>query len=111
MKVLYNEGTANHTGPAPWPLSREELWQALVGECTGRVLSRENFLVRGADGVPIFGRQHWRRRYRETLSGPARSKSPCTCRRSLLCGTREVPLLPWFSRSVRPQFKHSCDER
>jgi len=55
VKVLYNEGTANHTGPAPWPLSREELWQALVGECTGRVLSRENLRVRGDDDIPLSG--------------------------------------------------------
>ncbi|OQC04808.1 MAG: hypothetical protein BWX80_02326 [Candidatus Hydrogenedentes bacterium ADurb.Bin101] len=92
MKVLYSEGVANHTGPGPWLFSREGLWQALAGESMGRVLSRENFLFRGADDVPICGRPHWHRRNRDTLPDPARSKTPSTCRRSLR-GTREIPLL------------------
>jgi hypothetical protein len=30
----------------------------LTGESAGQVLSRENELLRGADGFPKFGRQH-----------------------------------------------------
>ena len=47
---------------------------------------------RGADAVPLRGRQHRVRRHRETCPDPARSQTPGT-HGNTLHGTREVPPL------------------
>ena len=58
MKVPYDECVANHIGPESCGGDREVAAEALTGESAGQVLSRENELLRGADGFPKFGRQH-----------------------------------------------------
>ena len=77
MKESYGEGLASRTGPEIMRakvvrLSRE----ALTGEQTGRVLSREMDVNQSADVVLKSGRQHWRIREREDLLDSARSKTP-----------------------------------
>ena len=90
MKVSCSEGLANHTGPESWLGDCEVAGQALTGEPAGWVLSREIFMIRGADGVLLHGRQYRQRREREPLSGPARSETPCM-QGSTRSGTREIP--------------------
>lgn len=77
MKQSYGEGLASRTGPEIMRakvvrLSRE----ALTGEQTGRVLSREMDVNQSADGVRKGGRQHRWIREREDLPDSARSKTP-----------------------------------
>src|ERR1700691_1336476 len=96
MKVLYIEGLANHTGPESCIGVRKGAGEALTGERTGWVLSREihapprGGILRGADAVERSGRQNPRRRHGETLRDPARSQTPrmygCTP-----LGNREIP--------------------
>jgi len=47
--------------------------EALTGVRAGWVSEPRNQLHRGADAVPVGGRQHRRRRYREAPTDPARS--------------------------------------
>jgi len=97
VRVSCSEGVANHTGPESWLGRRETAGQALTGEHVGWVLSREMVQVRGADGFPLYGRQHRGGRQREPTTDPARSETPCM-RGSIVRGTREVPSLAAPSR-------------
>jgi hypothetical protein len=99
MKDSYSEGVAIHTDPESCILVRKGAGEALTGERAGQVLSREieppsrkRWPLWGADAVEPSGRQDWRRRNRETLSDPARSKT-LRMRASTLCGNREIPCL------------------
>ena len=56
MQVLYVEDLANHDDPESCVGIREDAGEALTGEHTGRVLSREKFTVQGADAVETSGR-------------------------------------------------------
>jgi hypothetical protein len=51
MKESYNEGIASHIGPESCAFGRESEGEALTGECAGRVWSREDPRVQGADAV------------------------------------------------------------
>lgn len=80
MKEPHGEGVATHTGPESCVGARKDVGEALTGEGTGRVLSREMSAparerrdVRGADAVEEGGRPHPRRRNREATRDPARS--------------------------------------
>ena len=73
--------------------------EALTGVRTGQVLSREieppsrkRWSLLGADALERSGRQNWERRYRETLSDLARSKT-LSMYASTLSGSREIPWL------------------
>jgi hypothetical protein len=99
MKVSDGEGIATHTGPESCGVARKGSVEALTGERAGRVLSRESDLLRSADAVGDVGRQHRQRRYRETLSGSARSETPCTYGRTS-CGNREILGLPTADGAV-----------
>ena len=97
MKVSYGEGVATHTGSESCIGVRKGAGEALTGVRTGQVLSREietplrkQWLLRGADGVEIRGRQNWGRRYRETLLDSARSET-LRMYASTLSGNREIP--------------------
>jgi len=97
MKESYGEGVANHTGPESGITVREDGGEALTGERTGRVLSREINapwrelrVLRGADAVEVSGRPRRARRYREARRDPARSKTPRMCGRTSH-GNREIP--------------------
>ena len=73
--------------------------EALTGARAGQVLSREieplsrqRWSLLGADAVERSGRQHWKRRYRETLLDLARSET-LRMHASTLSGSREIPCL------------------
>ena len=51
MQVHCDEGVANHIGPEPCAVIREDGGEASAGEHTGQPLSRERTLVPGADAV------------------------------------------------------------
>jgi hypothetical protein len=91
MKESYVEGLAAHSGPESCVIAREGRDEALTGVRAGRVLSRENNFLRGADAVGEGGRPRPAHRYREMCPDPARSKTPCMCgntsreNREILC--------------------------
>ena len=108
MQVPDVEGVAGHNGPESCGVSREADGEALTGEHTGWVLSREKLGTGNADAVEKSGRQHGTRRIGESWAGPAWSETPCT-RGSHLHGSREILWLavagcpPRRSASERPQ--------
>ena len=53
MQVHYDEGIANHIGPEPCAVVREDLGEASVGDRIGQPLSREIDVILGADAVPL----------------------------------------------------------
>jgi RNA-directed DNA polymerase len=78
MKESHVKGPATHDGPESCGASRKGSVEALIGVRTGRVFSRENFLLRDAAAVEEGGRQNRLRRYREMRPGPAWSETPGT---------------------------------
>jgi hypothetical protein len=106
MKVSYVEGRANHNGPESCGAAREGGVEALTGERTGRVWTREiqglpckRQLLRDADAVEPSGRQHRVHRHRKVCQDPARSETPCMYG-STLCGNREIPRLSAGERTA-----------
>lgn len=106
MKVSCVEGVANHNGPESCGAAREGDDEALTGERTGRVLSREihallrkRQALRDADAVEISGRPCRMHRHREVQPGSARSETPSMCG-STLCGNREIPRPPAAERAA-----------
>jgi hypothetical protein len=100
MEVSYVEGIANHNGPESCGAAREGGDEALTGERTGRVLSREinalprkRQVLRDADAVDKGGRPHREQRQRKVLPDPARSETP-SMYGNTLCGNREIPPPP-----------------
>src|SRR5919197_4827968 len=89
MKESYGEGSANHTGPESCGDVREDVAEASTGVRAGRVFSRENRFLRGADAVRRSGRPHWVRRQCKTHPDPARSETPGTLGYTMR-GNREV---------------------
>jgi hypothetical protein len=82
MKVSCVKGLANHNGPESCGAVREGGVEALTGERTGRVLSREiQALLRkpqvlwDADAVEMSGRQHQVHRQRKAYQDPAELRS------------------------------------
>ena len=51
MKVRHDEGVANHIGPEPCAVVREDLGEASAGERTGQPLSREIDVILSANAV------------------------------------------------------------
>ncbi|SRR5260370_18112942 len=86
-------GLATHIGPESCGAARKGDVEALTGERTGRVFSRERTSLRDADALGACGRPHRVHRYREVRPGPARSETPCTYADTSL-GNREVPGSP-----------------
>jgi hypothetical protein len=93
MKKSYGKGLATHTDPESCGATREGGVEALTGESTGRVFSRERNLLRDADAVRRCGRHHSGHRYREVLGDPARSETLCTYGNTSH-GKREIPRSP-----------------
>ncbi|KPK76783.1 MAG: hypothetical protein AMJ79_05490 [Phycisphaerae bacterium SM23_30] len=92
MRVPYGEGVATNTGPESCGGVREGITEALAGDCTGQVLSRENLVLQDADGVNGSGRQYSSSRYRKRWTDPAWSETLCMYI-SLSHGNREIPQL------------------
>ena len=93
MKESYGEGLATHTDPESCGVACKGRVEALTGARAGRVFSRERNILRDADAVGESGRRHLGHRYREMLSSPARSQTPCT-RGNISLGNREIPRPP-----------------
>jgi hypothetical protein len=53
VQVHYDEGVANHIGPAPCAGIREDVGEASAGERAGQPLSRDRKLIPGADTVCV----------------------------------------------------------
>ena len=115
MKESHGEGVASHTGSESCAAHREVRREALTGVRAGRVLNRERDTPPqgGHFGVLTLlsasGRPHRRRRYRETPSNPARSKTPGT-RGHILDGNREILGVP-ASRGRAGRIGKSQDAR
>ena len=106
MKVSYVEDVANRNGPESCGAAREGDVEALTGERTGRVLSREihallreQQVLRDADVVELGGRQYWAYRNREVRLGSARSETPSMYGNTLF-GNREIPPSPVEERTA-----------
>jgi hypothetical protein len=93
MRTLYVEGVATHDGPESCAVVREGGGEALTGVHVGRAIEPRKNLGPGCRRFQICGRQHWRQRYRELSSGPARSKNLCM-RGVSMRENREVPRSP-----------------
>jgi hypothetical protein len=93
MRVSHSQGLANQAGPKSCERQSNLSGEALTGERTGRVVSREMHKLRSADGVGNPGRQHRTHRHREMGAGSARSKTPHMSGNALH-GNRESRSLP-----------------
>jgi hypothetical protein len=116
MKVSHVEGLANHNGPESCGAAREGGAEALTGERTGWVLSREiqglpceRQLLRDADAVESSGRQYRAHRHRKVCQDPARSETPGMYG-STLRGNREIPRLSAGEKTA-DRIGKSKDER
>ena len=79
MEELYIEGLAIHGGPDHALATREGAAKRWIGVRAGWAIEPRNQQVRGADAVLWRGRQHRRRRFRESSSDPAGSENLCMC--------------------------------
>jgi hypothetical protein len=61
VEVRHGEGLANHTGPAPCGVIREDGGEASAGDCIGQPLSRERLQFLGADAVAPPEGETWGR--------------------------------------------------
>lgn len=93
MKESHRKDLASHPGPESCAGARKGMGEALTGEDTGRVLSRENRFFPGADVVKQSGRQKGCARKGESTDHPARSETSCTCGSSMH-ENREIPCSP-----------------
>jgi hypothetical protein len=75
MRTSCIEGVAIHGDLESCAGVREDTGEALTEGNVGWVIEPRNHLSRGADAVPVAGRQHRWPRYRELSADPARSKS------------------------------------
>jgi hypothetical protein len=91
MKESYSEGVAHHAGLGSYADVREDGGGTLIEVRTGRVMSREIWLNRGADAVAESGRQNQLQREPMLQMNPARSKTPSMYGNTLE-GNGEIPL-------------------
>ena len=92
MKVLRDEGVANHIGPEPCAGSREGVGEASVGECIGQPMSRERVESREPTPSAVWKATRMGAIARVPIR-PGVVVDPGMCRRSLSLGT---------GRRVRP---------
>jgi RNA-directed DNA polymerase len=93
MKESYIEGPASHDGPESCTGVREGAGEALTGEHTGGVLSRETRRNQSADDVVLCGRPHDCAQKGERTVNSARSETSSTCESSMR-ENREIPCPP-----------------
>jgi hypothetical protein len=86
VQVHCDEGVANHIGPEPCVVVREDKGEASVGERIGQPLSLENYVIPGRRHLAHGGRPHGRVRERERPDGPAWSET-LACAEALCTGT------------------------
>ena len=75
MRTSCIEGVAIHGDLESCAGVREDAGEALTEGNVGGVIEPRNQSFWGADAVSLGGRQHRRRRYRESPAGPARSEN------------------------------------
>jgi len=110
MEVRNVEGVATHNGPESCVGAGDHSSEALTGEHTGRVLSREIEIRIGVPTlVEVSGRPHPTGRHRKVRWNPARSETP-GMRGSTACGNREIPWSP-AAMSVAGRVGKSEDSR
>ena len=93
MRTPYVEVLATRDGPESCVGDPQGRSEALTGVRAGWAIEPRNQLHRGADAVPVGGRQHRRRRYREALADPARSENLCMYG-AFMSENRESPRSP-----------------
>src|SRR5271157_2886408 len=93
MKESNREGVANHPGPEPCEGGRKAALEALSRGIRRQDIELRKQLVPGADPVRAVGRPHGCGRKRESVRGPAESKTP-GMRRNSMRENRETPWLP-----------------
>ena len=91
MKESYDEGVASHIGPESCASARKSGGEALTGERVGRVWSREDPKVQGADAVQRAEGNTGASIAREAHD-PARSETPSTYGHTSH-GNRGIPYL------------------
>jgi hypothetical protein len=89
MKELQIEDLASHDHPESCANVREVGGEALTGARTGWILSPEIYESRAPTLFPSAEGNTLTHAIRECSSGPAGSKTPCTCGTSLR-GNREI---------------------
>lgn len=83
VQVHYDEGLANHIGPAPCVGIREDVGEASARERAGQPLSHDRTLYPGCRRGSVRGRQYGGTRERERSDDPAwsetlaRTDAPC----------------------------------
>ena len=102
MRVRHDEGVANHIGPEPCAVVREDIGEASVGDRIGQPLSREIDVILGADAV-LLAEGNTDGRVIASARPAQRGRDPGMCGRSL-CGNREISCL---TRAVRRSWSAS----
>jgi len=93
MKESYREGVASHPGPQPCEGGREAALEAWERGNRRQGIELRNPAISGADAVKAGGRQYGGGRQRETVLGPAESKTS-GMRRNSMRENRETPWPP-----------------
>jgi len=93
MRTPYVEVLATHDDPESCVGDPQGRSEALTGVRAGWAIEPRYQLHRGADAVPVGGRQHRRRRYREAPADPARSENLCM-HGAFMSENRESPRSP-----------------
>jgi hypothetical protein len=93
MRTPYVEVLATRDDPESCVGDPQGRSEALTGVRAGWAIEPRNQLHRGADAVPVGGRQHRRRRYRESSGDPARSENLCM-HGAFMSENRESPRSP-----------------
>ena len=75
IQVHHDEGVASHIGPEPCASLCEEAGEASAGERIGQPLSRESYMILGADALQTAEGHMDGARNRERPHSPARSKT------------------------------------
>jgi hypothetical protein len=90
MKESYREGIASYPGPQSCEGGRKAALEALERGTRRQDIELRNQLIPGADAVRVAGRQHEGGCQRESVLGPAESKTP-GMRRNSMRENRETP--------------------
>jgi transposase len=98
VRVLYNEGVANHIDPESCTDGREAAREALTGAHVGQPLSGERLHIRGADAIQS-AEGKTQVAISQVTCGPASSEDP-GMRVRLAHGNREISAPPRASRAL-----------
>ena len=97
VKVLYDEGVANHIDPESCADGREAVREALTGAHVGQPLSGERLRIRSADAIQS-AEGNTQGASSQAACGSASSEEP-GMRVRLVIGNREISGLPYASQA------------